>query len=355
MKSLLSVERFLENRERYFVVDVRSPGEYVKAHIPGAQNIPLFTDEERALVGTAYWKEGTDRAKLVGLSIVSPRLPRMVETILEAAAGREVVLYCWRGGMRSRSVISIMEALGFPAWQLIGGYKAFRRQVVKYFHNTRLNIPVFVLNGLTGVGKTRMIQTLLGMGAPALDLEGIANHRGSAFGAVGLGEPRSQKDFDALLFLALSDLKDATYLIVEGEGKRIGPVIVPDFLYEAMRQGPHILLETSLAIRVRRILQEYYGQLDNTEALVQAVLSLQKKMGREACEALAAQIRQGDLEAAARTLCTDYYDLYYRDSKQKKSHYLAVVDVADLQWGAGQIICIAERFLKEGEGNHGAI
>lgn len=355
MKSLLSVERFLENRERYFVVDVRSPGEYVKAHIPGAQNIPLFTDEERALVGTAYWKEGTDRAKLVGLSIVSPRLPRMVETILEAAAGREVVLYCWRGGMRSRSVISIMEALGFPAWQLIGGYKAFRRQVVKYFHNTRLNIPVFVLNGLTGVGKTRMIQTLLGMGAPALDLEGIANHRGSAFGAVGLGEPRSQKDFDALLFLALSDLKDAPYLIVEGEGKRIGPVIVPDFLYEAMRQGPHILLETSLAIRVRRILQEYYGQLDNTEALVQAVLSLQKKMGREACEALAAQIRQGDLEAAARTLCTDYYDLYYRDSKQKKSHYLAVVDVADLQWGAGQIICIAERFLKEGEGNHGAI
>lgn len=355
MKSLLSVERFLENRERYFVVDVRSPGEYVKAHIPGAQNIPLFTDEERALVGTAYWKEGTDRAKLVGLSIVSPRLPRMVETILEAAAGREVVLYCWRGGMRSRSVISIMEALGFPAWQLIGGYKAFRRQVVKYFHNTRLNIPVFVLNGLTGVGKTRMIQTLLGMGAPALDLEGIANHRGSAFGAVGLGEPRSQKDFDALLFLALSDLKNAPYLIVEGEGKRIGPVIVPDFLYEAMRQGPHILLETSLAIRVRRILQEYYGQLDNTEALVQAVLSLQKKMGREACEALAAQIRQGDLEAAARTLCTDYYDLYYRDSKQKKSHYLAVVDVADLQWGAGQIICIAERFLKEGEGNHGAI
>lgn len=355
MKSLLSVERFLENRERYFVVDVRSPGEYVKAHIPGAQNIPLFTDEERALVGTAYWKEGTDRAKLVGLSIVSPRLPRMVETILEAAAGREVVLYCWRGGMRSRSVISIMEALGFPAWQLIGGYKAFRRQVVKYFHNTRLNIPVFVLNGLTGVGKTRMIQTLLGMGAPALDLEGIANHRGSAFGAVGLGEPRSQKDFDALLFLALSDLKNAPYLIVEGEGKRIGPVIVPDFLYEAMRQGPHILLETSLAIRVRRILQEYYGQLDNTEALVKAVLSLQKKMGREACEALAAQIRQGDLEAAARTLCTDYYDLYYRDSKQKKSHYLAVVDVADLQWGAGQIICIAERFLKEGEGNHGAI
>lgn len=355
VKSLLTVERMLENRELYYVVDVRSPGEYGEAHIPGAVNVPLFTDEERAQVGTAYWKEGADRAKLVGLSLVSPRLPQMVEEILSGAAGREIVLYCWRGGMRSRSMFSIMEALGYPAWQLIGGYKAFRRFVVRYFTTTAIQIPVFVLKGLTGVGKTLIIKELKNLGAPVIDLEDLANHRGSAFGAVGLGNARSQKDFDARLFMALYELQNAPYLIVEGEGKKIGPVIIPDFFYQAMNNGPHILLEASLDVRVERITHEYRGVAGNTEALAAAVLSLQEKMGRQACESLAAQIQRGDYTIAAKILCTDYYDRYYRDSRRKKADYLAIINADDMSECAREILAVVKQAVREGMRSNDAI
>jgi tRNA 2-selenouridine synthase len=351
VKSLLPAESFVQNIDRYFIVDVRSPGEFTESHIPRAVNVPLFTDEERAVVGTTYWQEGTDRAKLVGLSLVSPRLPKMVEGILKEAAGRDIVLYCWRGGMRSRSVFTVMEALGYPVWQLIGGFKAFRRLVVNYFKDAKIHMPVFVLNGLTGVGKTLVLNELHTLGAPVLDLEGMANHRGSAFGAVGLGNPRSQKDFDALLYLALRRLEQVPYLIVEGEGKKIGPVILPDFLYDAMQKGPHILLEASLDVRVERILQEYHGILDNTKELATAVLSLQKRLGRTTCEGLAEQILQGEFASVAKKLCTDYYDLYYRDSRKNKTEYLAVINVDDLQAGAREIFSLAKGSVREGRSN----
>jgi tRNA 2-selenouridine synthase len=348
VKSLLSVDDYLLERDRYCLVDVRSPGEYGDAHIPGGVNIPLFNDEERALVGTTYWKEGTDRAKLVGLSLVAPRLPQMLEQILAIAAGREILLYCWRGGMRSRSVFSLMEALGYPVRQLVGGYKAFRRQVVKFLTQGEIRQRVFVLNGLTGVGKTLILKELHKLNAPVLDLEGMANHRGSAFGAVGLGSASSQKDFEARLFLDLHKLQDASYLMVEGEGKKIGPVILPDFLFQAMNQGHHILLEASLNERVKRITEEYsaLGE-NNTEALATAALLLQRKLGREKCKTLAEQIRQGDISQAARILCTDYYDLFYRDSRQSKGEYLAVVNVDNLRDGTEKILSIAERFSGE--------
>lgn len=342
MKSLLSVEDYLEKRDQYYLVDVRSPGEFAESCIPGAVNVPLFTDEERALVGTTYWKEGTDRAKLVGLSLVARHLPQMVEAILSGAAGREIVLYCWRGGMRSKSVFTLLESLGYPARQLVGGYKAFRRYVVKYLSEVQIAAPVYVLNGLTGVGKTLVIKKLQETGAPALDLEEMANHRGSAFGAVGRGEPRSQKDFEALLALSLRELGDVPFYIVEGEGKRIGPVVLPDFLYDAMRRGRHILLEASLETRVERIVDEYKGA-GNTEALAAAVLSLQKKLGRETCEALSAAIRAHNYNEAARTLCSGYYDLYYRDSRQGEGHYLATVNVDDLLSGTEAVLDIIRR------------
>lgn len=347
MKSLITVEKLLQSRESYCVVDVRSPKEFLEARIPGAVNLPLFGDEERAILGAAYRREGAEQAKLLGLSLAAPRLPQLVETILACAAGREIVLYCWRGGMRSRSLFSVMSAMGYSVWQLQGGYKAFRRQVVSYLNNTKIGVPVFVLNGLTGVGKTLLLRELARCGAPVLNLEEMANHRGSVFGAVGLGAARSQKDFEALLFLALHDLQGAPYLLVEGEGKKIGPVVLPDFLCEAMREGAHLLLEAALDLRVERILNEYAGMTDNRQALTAAVLALQKKLGREKCELLVAKINLGDYSFAARTLCTDYYDLYYRDSQREKGDYLAVIDLSDLGKAVSSVLdCCREKVLQ---------
>ncbi len=350
MKLPLDIESFLLAPENYYVVDVRSPGEYKAASIPGAVNAPLFDDREREIVGTTYWQEGTDRAKLVGLSMVAPKLPLMVESILNGANGKEIVLYCWRGGMRSRSLAAVFEILGYPVRQLAGGYRAFRRQVVKGLDKDSPGVPVFVLNGLTGVGKTLVIRELQAMGAPALDLEAMANHRGSVFGGVGLGDPSSQKDFEAQLFLALRRYAGAPFLIVEGEGRRIGPVVIPDFLYKAMRDCPHILLEAPLDVRAARIVAEYGGKdTQTTLALAEAVQSLEKRLGRTRCAELAACIRQGDCEKAAKVLCVEYYDRYYRDSRRTLSDYIAVVDVADISAGARRVLAVIDEYLNRGE------
>jgi tRNA 2-selenouridine synthase len=356
LKILLQADDFVENIDKCFTVDVRSPGEFKEASIPGAVNIPLFTDEERAIVGTTYWKEGTDRAKLVGLTLVSQKLPAMVGAILDGAQGREIVLYCWRGGLRSRSVAAVLEVLGYPVRMLVGGYKSFRRQVVGFLGSASLDVPVFVLNGLTGVGKTLVVKELQSRGAPALDLESMANHRGSVFGSVGLGCANSQKDFEALLFLGMKKHSKAPYLIVEGEGKRIGPVVIPDFFFEAMRQSPHILLDTALEVRVERITDEYRGNMrENAEALAQAVLSLEKRLGRQKCEQLAAEIRSGHYEEPVRLLCTDYYDCFYRDSRQEKGDYVGVVDVTDVKAGAGMVLEIIDTYLAGKGKSHDAV
>ncbi|MCL5980969.1 MAG: tRNA 2-selenouridine(34) synthase MnmH [Firmicutes bacterium] len=345
MRSLLGVEQWLLKKEQYFLVDVRSPGEFRAASIPGAVNIPLFTDEERAAVGTVYCQEGADLAKKVGLTFVAPKLPWLVETILSSASNREIVLYCWRGGMRSNSVADVLETLGYPAWRLAGGYKAFRRLVVRYLANYSFRVPVFVLNGLTGVGKTMIIRELIRLGVPALDLEAMAGHRGSVFGGVGLGAPHSQKDFEALLFLELRRYQGSSYLVVEGEGKRIGPIVLPDFLFAAMKQGPHILLETILDVRVARILAEYQAtSTEQAEELAAAVLSLRGRLGDEKCADLAEKICSGRYAEAAIALCRDYYDCFYKDSRRATGQYLSVVDVDDLDQGVQRIMMILAKY-----------
>ncbi|NLZ93870.1 MAG: tRNA 2-selenouridine(34) synthase MnmH [Firmicutes bacterium] len=341
----VTVEEFINNQTRYQLIDVRSPKEYGQAHIPGAVNVPLLNDEERVIVGTVYRNEGADRAKQVGLSLIAPRLPQMVAQILQQAEEKEILIYCWRGGTRSRSVCYILKALNYSAWQLIGGYKAFRRYIYNFLEKVQLPMPVFVLNGLTGVGKTRIIKLLQLQNIPALDLEGMANHRGSAFGAVGLGQARSQKDFEAILALELIRQQNTPYLIVEGEGKRIGRVKLPDFLYQAMSRGPHILLEADLDIRVARIVEEYKGKTEHYDELAAAVRMLQKKLGQEKTNNLVFLINNKKLHEAARILCTDYYDKYYNDSRKQKEEYIAVINVNELNAGALQVKSVIADYL----------
>ncbi len=348
MKALLSVDDFLENIDKYFLVDVRSPAEYTEASIPGAVNIPLLNNQERELVGTAYWQEGIEQAKMAGLSLVSVKLPELVESILSAAAGREIVLYCWRGGMRSHSIVTLLKALGYPALQLVGGYKAFRRRVNRFLNDPAITASVIVLNGLTGVGKTLVIKELQQLNMPALDLEAMANHRGSAFGSVGRGKPRSQKDFEALLFLDLYKLKDAAFLVVEGEGKCVGPVVIPDFFFQTMLGGQHILLEAALDTRVERIVDEYQGVLaENNAELAAAVMSLQKRLGKNKCAELAELVRQGEINSAASFLCEEYYDRYYRDSRRKQDDYLAIINVDDVCRGAREVLSVIDSYLQK--------
>lgn len=342
---ILQVEEFIENRVRYQPIDVRSPGEYRQAHIPGAVNVPLFTDEERAVIGNTYKKEGIEQAKLLGLKLVAPHLPEMVDKILAAAGEKKILIYCWRGGMRSFSMCALMNALKYPVYQLSGGYKAFRRFIFRFHQEKQISVPVFVLNGLTGVGKTRILRHLQAGGAYVLDLEGMANNRGSVFGSVGLGATRSQKDFDALLAYALLDYEHAPYLLVEGEGRRIGQVRLPDYLYTAMLKGTHILLKADLAVRVERIVNEYHGSKETKDELIASLSMLQRKLGKAKVQELIGKIRQGCYHEVVWLLCRDYYDQHYDDSKGKQEEYLAVINANNLQKAAEEIMRAIENFM----------
>lgn len=350
MRSLLDVEEWLPKREQYFLVDLRSPAEFRAASIPGAANIPLFSDGERAAVGTVYKQEGPLAAKKVGLALVSPKLPWLVETILSGAGAREILLYCWRDGMRSNSMATVLDAMGYPVCRLAGGYKAFRRLVVRYLAGTHLQVPLFILNGLTGVGKTMVIRKLSNLGVPALDLEEMAGHRGSVFGGVGLGAPRTQKDFEALLFLGLWKYMAAPFLVVEGEGKRIGPIVLPGLLFSAMKSAPRILLEASLEVRVTRILDEYRSTAAECLAeLNTAVIALRNRLGEEKSASLVKKINAGQYAEAARELCTDYYDRLYKDSRDATGQYLAVVNIDDLDQGVDRLLAVIKENL-QGQG-----
>ncbi|MDD2497667.1 MAG: tRNA 2-selenouridine(34) synthase MnmH, partial [Desulfitobacteriaceae bacterium] len=162
-------------------VDVRSEREFKVDHIPGAINVPLFNDEERALVGTVYKTQSPEQARYLGLKIVSPKLPDLVQLIQSQGEGREIVLYCWRGGMRSLSLATVLDLMNIHVYRLSGGYKSFRRWICSYFSQDSLPFQVVVVHGLTGTGKTNVLKKLAERGVPVLDLEGLAGHRGSVF------------------------------------------------------------------------------------------------------------------------------------------------------------------------------
>lgn len=346
MSGQITIQEALKLREAVFI-DLRSPGEYRRGSIPGAVNIPLFDDEEREIIGILY-KKDEEQAKVKGLSLATPKLPAIIEKIKTLSLDRTPVIYCWRGGMRSQSIHNVLEALGIPAYRLEGGYKSFRRFILDKLSSYELNKPLFVLNGLTGTGKTEVLNLLMEMGCPCIDLEGLACHRGSLFGHLGFEETRSQKDFDALLLDRLQELKDAEYLIIEGEGKRIGSIYQPDFLFRAIREGKHILLTAPLNIRVERLLKEYTPATDfEREKVKEAILSLKKYVGTKNIKQFLLLLKERNYRELVSRLCRLYYDRLYDDSKPEKTDFIFIVDSSDTTKAALQIKEFVRNALRE--------
>ena len=287
------------------VIDVRAPAEFAKGAIANAVNIPLFDNAERSEIGVIYKHLGRNQAINRGLEFATSHLAAFVEAF-QPYRGRRLLVYCARGGMRSASVVSLLGSLDFPVSQLYGGYKAFRGYLLRELD--RLVPPrMVVLHGRTGVGKTLILNRL----PNALDLEDLAQHRSSLFGAVNL-RPRTQQNFEARLLEALQSLDHGEPVFVEGESRKVGDAIIPTGLMAAMKSGTCVLLTASLETRIRRIIDEYDRPDAETQAQLEGALSsLARLFGRRNTELLLAKLQAGDLPAVVRPLLEDYYDPRY--------------------------------------------
>lgn len=305
-------------------VDLRTPKEYRKGSIPGALNIPLFTDKERHLIGITYQKD-PEEARLLGFNLAVPKLPLYLDRIRERGAKR-VILYCFRGGLRSMSVARVMDLMDFEVYQLEGGYKRFRSFIIENLPLSLASIgELLVIYGLTGAGKTDLIRILKSLGYPALDLEDLAHHRGSTFGRIGIEKPQSQRDFEALLFFELEKYRGAPYLIIEAESRNIGKVTLPGDLEELMKSGEKVLLCSPMRQRVDRIVMEYasIGEEFIPKAL-KALERLKKRLGIKRVNTLKQLLEKGELQEVVNSLLEGYYDPLYRRSIEDKEFYATI-------------------------------
>lgn len=302
----LSVEEFLQKAQTVPIIDVRSPGEYSHAHIPGAVSISLFDNNERALVGTKYKNAGKDAAVLLGLSLVGPKLADFVKQSKKLnPQTKEVLVHCWRGGMRSGSFAWLLDTAGLTASTLVGGYKAYRNAVLSAFSEPR---NLLILGGKTGSGKTDILKELARQGEQIIDLEGLAHHKGSTYGAIGQLPQPATEQFENAIFKEWRQLNSTRRIWLEDESRSIGSCFIPMALWLQMRAASVAFLDIPKACRVKRLVTEYTG-IDHT-LLVEATERIQKRLGGKVTkEALDALNRQDYATVADLTL--DYYDKAY--------------------------------------------
>ncbi|MBM7623407.1 tRNA 2-selenouridine(34) synthase MnmH [Sporohalobacter salinus] len=352
MKSITYLQTL--DKDSLIYVDVRSPKEFTESTIPGAVNIPIFDNEERDEIGTIYNQESQMKARMLGMELLAPKLPRLVKEIRTLTKKyKYVVLFCARGGLRSESIGVITELIGVKLYKLEGGYKTYRHFILDQLEDYKLKSDLLVIHGNTGVGKTDLLYSLKEKGVPIIDLEGLANHRGSAFGSIGLGNPTNQKQFDSLLWERLEELRDAELIAVEAESNRIGMSVLPDFFLQAMEDGIHILIESSLNVRVNRIYGEYAADYEKDpdafvdrwlESLTAIKKYIIRKIGKKGYNRLVKLSKAGKLKQVIKTLLTKYYDPLYEYSQSQHDNFVLRIDSDDLPEINDRIIDFIESY-----------
>jgi len=299
--------REIQTKQPMTLIDVRSPDEYADSTIPNSLNIPIFDNEERKLIGTLYKQQSAQIATEKGFEIFSQKLPKLVKDYEQIQS--EMMVFCWRGGMRSKATAIMLSLMGIKSYRLIGGYRAYRRWVVEQLENYQFKSTCIVLNGLTGSGKTRVLHNLNEQGYPMLDFEGMAQHRGSVFGQIGL-TPNNQKTFDALLVEKLIEYQGKPYLLIEAESNRIGKVLIPSFLTRAKEEGIVIFIDMPVAERVRNIMDDYQPHA-HQEAFIESFLRIKSKIHTQVATDIEKNLRKGQFVEAFTLLLEYYYDPRY--------------------------------------------
>ncbi|PWK15505.1 tRNA 2-selenouridine(34) synthase MnmH [Tumebacillus permanentifrigoris] len=348
----------IEAKELYDVqsrilVDVRSPGEFAEGSIPGSVNVPLFTNEERAYIGTVYKQESPAAARRLAMLTVSPKIPQIVEQMEALMKQGEIVVFCWRGGMRSYAACTFMQLLKYPVKRLRGGYRAYRQLVLEQLDLYKgLPSPPIVLHGMTGVGKTRLLLMLKERGHQVLDLEQMANHRGSVFGWIGLGKPNNQKMFDSFLWESVREFDPSRPIFMEAESRRIGHSVMPQWLEQDKIHGVHVLVEAGLEHRVERLMDDYLAQHDPAllkKELGDALQSIQKRIPRVQLLELQALLESHAYAQFCGQLLELYYDPKYLHKLTSYKSEMLNIDADDLDRAVLRLEVLADQVMRERE------
>jgi tRNA 2-selenouridine synthase len=320
MPQTVQIEDFLPHSGT--IIDVRSPGEYQQGHIPGAVNLPLFDDQERAEVGTCYKQKGREDAIAIGLELVGSKMANFVRQAKQLPPPLRV--HCWRGGMRSSSMGWLFETAGMEVYLLTGGYKSFRRWVREILADPK---QLIVLAGMTGTQKTAILEALAAQNQPVLNLEQIANHRGSSYGAYGLPPQPTTEQFENLVAIAWQNFGKDQPIWIEAESRGIGSCRIPTELFDQMLKAPIIEIKRSLSERIA-YLEIEYGNADS-DSLIAATNRIAKKLGNQQADQAISAIKTGDL-ATAIAIVLGYYDRTYKYDLSKRQIPIASISISNL-------------------------
>ncbi len=311
----VDAEIWYSSDENIPIIDVRSPAEYKCGHVPKATNLPLFDNSERARVGTLYKQVSRKEAMLEGLRIVGPKMASFVHDASTLAKKQTIGIYCWRGGMRSGSVAILLDMAGFDVLVLNGGYKGYRQYTADLVSKPW---PLRVISGSTGSGKTEILLALKDLGEQVLDLEGLAHHKGSAFGGLMQPSQPTSEHMQNILADELRVMDDKRRIWVEDESMNIGSAFLPDTFWNHLHQSPLYIVERSKNVRIKRLSSEY-GMADKL-MVIERIERIRKKLGGQSTKDAVAFVEVGDVESATNILLR-YYDKAYGTSIADRQQY----------------------------------
>lgn len=324
---MISIDDFLTLKEQLPVVDVRSQGEFQEGHVRGAVNIPLLTNEERAEVGTDYKQKGQKEAIKTGFRLVGPRLLNIINEAEQAANGKELLVHCWRGGMRSNTFSQFIGMAGVKSHTLNGGYKAYRSVALEFFKKP---YKITLITGCTGSGKSEVLRALKNQGEQVLDLERLANHKGSAFGGLLMPPQPTTEQFQNDLFEELLMLDPERRIWVEDESIAIGKIFLPKDFWKTMQESPLVQMNVPKEVRIQRLVNEY-GPADR-EVFLEIMGKIVKRLGGQHYQAARERLLQDDMHSTINILLT-YYDKAYLQSIEKRKERV----LETLEWSGENI------------------
>jgi len=345
MPLVVNAADFLSQSDEIPVIDVRSPSEFHQGHLPGALNIPLFDDRERAEVGTLYSQKGREYAILRGLDISLPKTDFILRSLQKKTPFKSILIHCWRGGLRSANMAILFEQAGYQATLLHGGYKAYRTWIRQHFSGSS---RLVILGGYTGSGKTEILMHLRKQGEQVIDLEELASHKGSAFGGIGLPDQPTNEQFENDLFHRWRKLDPSRHVWMEDESRMIGKVTMPEPVVRLIRESPVIILDVAKETRINRLVTDYSGVDDSL--LSDAVLRIEEQLGKSRTKEALVALREKKYRDVAENVLL-YYDKAYAFSINRRngqSRYSFPVSRFDPDEIASRLIRFVHKLLRNG-------